>query len=47
MQGALPCLDAELYGPSNQYGRDLAEKHDSWWNLHVVSQFEVRGEYHR
>lgn len=47
MQNALQCLNAELYGSSNNDCSYLAEKHDPWRNLHVVSQLEVRREYHR
>ena len=47
MQNTLPCLDAELYSPSNKNGRYLAEKHDPWWDLHVMSQLEVPREHHR
>lgn len=46
VQKALPRLDAELYSPSNNDRQYLAKKHDPWWNFHVVSQLEVRGEHH-
>lgn len=42
--GEHPVQDANLGDGRDERGDNLDEKHDSWRNLHVVAQFEIRRE---